>query len=87
MKETAKFGGGSLMMWGCMLWVGVGYACKIDERMDGELYTKILEDEPQESLGFYGNDPLLRVREKCQGRVVECYGCNTKTTPVLRLLW
>ena len=45
------------MMWGCMLWEGVGYVCKIDGRMDGELYTKILEDELQESLASYGKDP------------------------------
>src|SRR3954454_11823083 len=56
-KETKKFGGGSLMMWGCMLWEGVGYACKIDGKMDGELYTKILQDELQESLVHYGKDP------------------------------
>ena len=56
-RETAKFGGRSLMMWGCMLWEGVGYAFKIDGRMDGELYTKILEDELQEILAFYGKDP------------------------------
>src|SRR5215469_2041447 len=54
---TVKFGGGSLMMWGCMLWDGVGYACKIDGRMDGELYTRILQDELQESLNYYGKDP------------------------------
>ena len=40
-----------------MLWEGVGYTCKIDGRMDRELYTKILEDELQESLAFYGQDP------------------------------
>ena len=45
------------MMWGCMLWDGVGYACKIDGRMDGELYTKILEDELQDSLAHYHKDP------------------------------
>jgi transposase len=56
-KETKKFGGGSLMMWGCMLWDGVGYGCKIDGKMDGELYTKILQDELQESLTYYGKNP------------------------------
>ena len=44
------------MMWGCMLWDGVGYACKVDGRMDGELYTNILQDELQKSLDYYGKD-------------------------------
>ena len=32
-QGTVKFGGGSLMMWGCMSWDGDGYSCKIDGRM------------------------------------------------------
>jgi len=55
-QGTQKFGGGSLMMWGCMLWDGVGYACKIDGRMDGDLYSKILEEDLQESLTYFGKD-------------------------------
>ena len=39
-----------------MLWEGIRYACKIDGRMDVELYTKILEDELQERLAFYSKD-------------------------------
>ena len=53
-EGTVKFGGGSLMVWGCMLWEGVGYATKIDGIMDGELYRKILDDELQETLTYYG---------------------------------
>ena len=37
-EDTVKFGGGSLMMWGYISWQGVGYAAKIDGRMDGDLY-------------------------------------------------
>jgi transposase len=62
-EGTLKFGGGSLMMWGCMLWDGVGYACKIDGRMDGDLYLKILEEDLQESLGYFGksaNDVIFQ---------------------------
>ena len=32
-KGTKKFGGGSLMMWGCMTWEGAGYACEIDGKL------------------------------------------------------
>ena len=55
-EGTVKFGGGSLMMWGCMMWERVGYGWKIDGRIDAELYTKILEDELQQSLEYYGKE-------------------------------
>ena len=53
-QGSVKFGGGSLMMWGCMTWEGIGYCCKIDGRMDKELYTQILEEELQQTLDHYG---------------------------------
>ena len=28
-EGTVKFGGGSVMVWGCMFWDKPGYACKI----------------------------------------------------------
>jgi len=54
---TVKFGRGSLMFWGCMLWEGAGYGTKIDGRMDAKLYVGILEDELQESLKYYKKKP------------------------------
>ena len=33
------------MMWGWMTWEGVGFASKIDGRMDGDLYLQILKDK------------------------------------------
>lgn len=53
-QGTQKHGGGSVMVWGCMLWEGPGYACRIDGIMDGDLYTKILEEDLQASLSHYG---------------------------------
>src|SRR5258707_6421254 len=42
---------------GCMTWDGVGMACKIDGRMDGELYCQILDDELQGTLSYYHKTP------------------------------
>ena len=53
-QGTVKFGGGSLMIWGCIFWEGPGYATKIDGRMDADLFVSILDDdELQESIKFY----------------------------------
>jgi len=53
-KGTVKFGGGGLMMWACATSQGVGYACRIDGGLDGQLYTHILDDEFLQTLEYYG---------------------------------
>ena len=55
-QKTVKFGGGSVMVWGCMTAKGVGYMCKIDGKMDAALYEEILEDHVFQSLEYYGLD-------------------------------
>ncbi len=55
-KQTVKFGGGNLMMWGCMGWEGVGYATRIEGKMDAELYTTILGDELLNTLEWFDLD-------------------------------
>lgn len=45
-----KFGEGNLIMWGCIGWKGVGFATRIDSKMDAELYAAILGDELLKSL-------------------------------------
>jgi hypothetical protein len=42
---TVKYGGGSIMIWGCMTWDGPGFLAKIDSGLDSELYIRILQDE------------------------------------------
>ena len=56
-QEMVKFGGGSLMFWGCMFWEEPGYATKIDGRMDADLFVSILDDELQESIQYYKKKP------------------------------
>ena len=52
-EETVKFGGGSVMLWGCMTWERVGFPCRIEGKMDADLYVLILEEELQQTLGFF----------------------------------
>ena len=42
------------MMWGCMGWDGIGYATRIEARMDADLYISIMEDELQKTLEYWG---------------------------------
>ena len=37
-KGAVKFRSGSVMLWGYMLWDVPGYTCRIDGRMDGDLF-------------------------------------------------
>lgn len=41
------------MVWGCMTVHGPGYLCKIDGKMDQELYKSILEDELGQTIDYY----------------------------------
>ena len=41
------------MMWGCFTWDRVGYGCKIDGKMDIDLYCQILKDYLQKTMEYY----------------------------------
>ena len=42
-QESIKFGGGGVMMWGCMTSSGPGMMCRINGRMDQYMHREILE--------------------------------------------
>jgi transposase len=52
-NPTVKHGGGSIMVWSCMISQGPGFICKIDHGLDAELYQLILSDDLMESLKWY----------------------------------
>lgn len=73
-SETVKFGGGSLMVWGCITAKGPGYLTRIDGGLDAQLYCNILEDELlwtieeyefslQEVIFQQDNDPKHRAKK------------------------
>ena len=39
-----------------MNWEGIGFACRIEGRMNGELYEEILKDELMNSLDLYSHN-------------------------------
>ena len=52
-KKTKKFGGGSVMVWGCITPRGVGKLVRIDGILDSQKYTKLLSDGLFESINRY----------------------------------
>ena len=93
-EETVKFGGGSVMMWGCLTWEEVGYAAKIDGRMGGDLYLQTLKDKLLDTLQHYGlhhpdiifqqdNNPkhtCRKVKEWLEEQDFEAMGLSQKRT-------
>ena len=53
---TLKYGGGSIMIWGCMVSEGPGFLAKIDGGLDAELYCRILSEELQNTIDWYSMD-------------------------------
>ena len=39
-----------------MGWEGIGYMCKIEGKMNGEVYESILEDELMKTLEYYNQE-------------------------------
>lgn len=53
-SQSTKYGGGRIMLWGCITALGVGYMCEIEGNMDQKLYKDILEGELEKTFTFYG---------------------------------
>jgi len=51
---TMKFGGGAIMVWGCMNAEGVGQLKKIDVKMNADIYVDILNENLLDSLSAKG---------------------------------
>jgi len=55
-QPTVKFGGGRIFVWGCMTWKGIGWMCRINSKLNAQLYVEILEDDLDKTLDYYDLD-------------------------------
>ena len=61
--STVKFGGESLMLWGCFSWNGVGSLVQIERTMNADKYVEIINENLEEAvvkLGLEGEFILQR---------------------------
>jgi transposase len=56
-RPTVKYGGGSVMIWGCMTWKGVGNITRIEGTMDSKMYQEILKAELLDTYEWQELDP------------------------------
>lgn len=50
---TVKHGGGSIQVWGCLTWKGVGWMCRLPQGLDAETYLTILNEELEHTIRHY----------------------------------
>ena len=58
-RTSVKFGGGSIMLWGCMANTGTGNLVKVEGHMNSSQYQQILDKNVQESV------TKLKLRRGC----------------------
>jgi transposase len=56
-QPTVKHGGGSVMIWGCMTWKGIGNITNIEGTMNSEMYRNILKAELLDTYEWQELDP------------------------------
>ena len=54
---TVKHGGGSIMLWGCLLALGTGTRVRIEGKMNGAKYRQILNENLLQNTFQLDNDP------------------------------
>ncbi|GFT29239.1 transposable element Tc1 transposase [Trichonephila clavipes] len=63
---TFKFGGGSIMVWGCFSWFGLGPLFPVNGNMNSEMYVDILDNAALPTLWqYFGEDLFLFQQDNC----------------------
>ncbi|GFW26045.1 transposable element Tcb1 transposase [Trichonephila clavipes] len=63
---TVKFGGGSIMVWGCFSWFGLGPLVPVIGNMNSEMYVDILDNAALKTLWeYFGEGPFPFQQDNC----------------------
>ncbi|GFU80349.1 transposable element Tc1 transposase [Trichonephila clavipes] len=63
---TVKFGGGSIMVWGCFSWFGLGPLVPVIGNINSEIYVNILDNAALPILWqYFGEGPFLFQQDNC----------------------
>ncbi|EIE91839.1 hypothetical protein RO3G_16550 [Rhizopus delemar RA 99-880] len=62
-KQTVKHGGGSLMVWSCISWYGVGYIVDVGRNIDKSVYLSVLQDDLVKCMTDYCKENGLRMTD------------------------
>ena len=54
LKPTVKHGGGSIMVWGCVSGAGMGKLKRLEEKVDAEVYYRILRHQMGPTMKLQG---------------------------------
>ncbi|MBJ5464094.1 transposase, partial [Salmonella enterica subsp. enterica serovar Derby] len=63
---TVKFAGGSIMLWGCFSWFGLGPLVPVVGNMNSAMYVDILDNDALPTLWqYFGEGPFLFQQDNC----------------------
>ncbi|GES88637.1 IS630 family transposase [Rhizophagus clarus] len=82
-QSTVKFGGGSVMFWGCFGWHGVGPLIVVEGNMDSDEYVNILANHFIPWVDNYPNSIFQQDGASCHTSTYTVWWMRTHNIPIL----
>jgi transposase len=82
-QPTVKFGGGSVMFWGCFGWHGVGPLVVVEGNMDSDKYINILANNFIPWVDNYPNSIFQQDGVSCHTSTYTVWWMRTHSIPIL----
>ena len=82
-QHTVKFGGGSVMFWGCFGWHGVGPLVVVEGNMDSDEYINVLANHFIPWVDNYPNSIFQQDGASCHTSIYSAWWMRTHNIPIL----